>query len=203
VSKYAFSIHQRWAVFKAHGERCYLGLEPINLKSMQVDHIVPESLLEDRFSLEGVLTSLGLPEDFDLNSYENWMPACGPCNNQKRARVFEPAPIITLQLAKARDAAAKCRALEASSVSEKDVATALTYLERASEQERLDHARLKPLILAYARADPDAWNALIGELDGVKGGSPLGFLQVPEFRIAPGVRVQYKFGRFHFLENGD
>ncbi|MFD1328723.1 hypothetical protein [Mycoplana ramosa] len=55
VSKYVFTVHERWAIFRVHGERCYLGREPIDLKTMQVDHIVPESLLDDPESLAKAL----------------------------------------------------------------------------------------------------------------------------------------------------
>ena len=45
--------------------------EPVNLRTMQVDHLIPESLMNDPQRLGEVLASLGRPPDFDLNSYAN------------------------------------------------------------------------------------------------------------------------------------
>lgn len=199
MAKYSFTVHERWAVFKAHGEQCYLGREPIDLKTMQVDHIIPESLADDRVRLAEVLTSMGLPMGFDLNSYENWMPSCGPCNNRKRAMVFEPTPIILVEINRAREAADECRRLASQAVRNADIAKALTYLERALDQDQLDYEKLKPLILAFAKADPDAWEALTIRKDP-RADVTLGLLRMPEFRISPNYKVLFTSGSIRVQE---
>ncbi|MEE1569438.1 MAG: hypothetical protein V1255_05940, partial [Alphaproteobacteria bacterium] len=60
---------QRFAIYVTHGERCYLCYAPIDLKTMQVDHIIPESLLKAPEKLAQVLHEFGLPADFNINSY--------------------------------------------------------------------------------------------------------------------------------------
>ncbi len=120
-SKYHFSAAERYAVFTVHGENCYLCHEPINLKTMEVDHIIPESLLDDPVRLTVILKDLGRPGDFDLNSFANWMPACRSCNGTKRATVFEPSPVVQLVLQNAAGKAARVQSLATTTVSDRIV----------------------------------------------------------------------------------
>lgn len=137
MSQYQFSAAQRYAVFTVHGERCYLSGCLINMKTMQVDHVIPESLLDYPDRLKEALRVLGLPDGFDLNSYANWLPACGPCNNRKRSRVFSPSPMIQLELDRAKEKADAVRKLVDKVVKEREIAAALNTIERAAEQEEL------------------------------------------------------------------
>ncbi len=132
MGKYKFNPCERYAVFTAHGEKCWLCRKPLDLASMQVDHIVPESLADKPQELAHVLRDLGLPGDFDLQSHENWLPICGPCNLTKLAEVFEPTPLIQLCLRKARDKASRARELEAELVRHREVAEAWNIIERAA-----------------------------------------------------------------------
>lgn len=116
-TKREFSPHERYAVFTAHGERCYLCGRSIDLQSMQVDHVLPESLLGDDTRLAEVLTEFGLPTTFDLQSFANWLPSCSFCNNRKGSHVFEPTPIVQRQLAEARVKAPQVTALAQKSIS--------------------------------------------------------------------------------------
>lgn len=145
MSKYLFSAAQRYAVFTVHGERCYLKGCLVNMKTMQVDHIIPESLQDNPDQLKEVLRILGRPEDFNLNSCENWLPACGPCNNRKRSRVFSPSLLIQLELDRAQEKASKVRRLAEKAVRESDIAAALNTIERAAEQEELSGQALVQL----------------------------------------------------------
>ena len=45
LSKYSFGAEERYAVYTVHGERCYLCGKPIDFASMEVDHVIPGSLL--------------------------------------------------------------------------------------------------------------------------------------------------------------
>jgi 5-methylcytosine-specific restriction endonuclease McrA len=87
-----FTPAERYAVFTVHGEKCYLCHKPINLRTMEVDHLIPESLKDDPVRLAAVLVALGRQLNFNLNTYDNWLPACGRCNNEKRNNIFEPSP---------------------------------------------------------------------------------------------------------------
>src|SRR4051812_27661656 len=78
VAKHVFSAAERYAVFKTHGARCYMCREPVDMASFQVDHVIPESLLDDPERLKHALADLGRLATFEINSFENWLPACGP-----------------------------------------------------------------------------------------------------------------------------
>jgi hypothetical protein len=119
------------------------------MATFQVDHVIPEHLAECPEELQTVITSFGLPEEFNLNSFENWLPACAPCNNEKRGTVFEALPIFAVQLKKTSDKADKARALEVETRSKQQVLRAITVIETAHQQGTLDKlhfSRLRPLV---------------------------------------------------------
>lgn len=116
---------------------------------MEVDHVIPESLVDDQDRLREVFKSLGRPENFDVNSYANWLPACRPCNGKKLAIVFEPSLLIQLALQRAADRADKARNIEQRTISRREITKALNILERANEAGELDNeikASLQPLV---------------------------------------------------------
>ncbi|OWV66097.1 hypothetical protein ATY75_10855 [Rhizobium sp. N122] len=45
--KIRFTAIERWVGFSVHGKKCYIDSHPIDLLSMQVDHIIPEFLLAE------------------------------------------------------------------------------------------------------------------------------------------------------------
>lgn len=124
MSTYKFSPAERAAIYSTHGEKCYLCNEPLNLKTMEVDHVIPESLIEKPKELQATLSAFGLPSNFDLNSFANWLPACRPCNGTKNDLVFEPTPIIQVHLQQAIARAADAQALTAETVSKRKIANA-------------------------------------------------------------------------------
>jgi 5-methylcytosine-specific restriction endonuclease McrA len=131
MAKRQFSDEERYAVYTVHGEKCYMCGEPIDLLTMEVDHIIPEALLDEPATLGPILDGFGLPADFNLQSYANWLPACGPCNNRKRNRVFKLTPRIQIELQIAEEKAAKTAALAASRVSAQAASRAWNTIKRA------------------------------------------------------------------------
>jgi hypothetical protein len=149
MAKHAFTSHQRYAVFTAHGEVCYLCRKPIDLSSMEVDHIVPESISADPDRLRAVLVALGRRNDFDINSYENWMPSCRSCNRRKSDVEFEPSPIVQVLLQQAADAAPRAREAETEGLNKASLARAINVVQRYAAGHRLDAssiASLRPLL---------------------------------------------------------
>jgi hypothetical protein len=127
--------------------------------TFQVDHVIPERLAGYPEKLRCVINSYGLPDDFDLNSFENWLPSCAFCNNEKRGTVFEELPIIAVQLKKASAKADKARTLESETRSKQQVARAITIIETAHQQSALGElhfSRLRPLIEYHQKhRDPE------------------------------------------------
>lgn len=149
LSRYKFTPSERYAVFTTHGEVCYLCRKPIDMATFQVDHVIPEHLAEHPVELQAVIKSYGLPGDFELNSFENWLPSCSLCNNGKRGAIFEALPIFAVQLKKASGKAEEARALEADTRTRRQVLRAIAILETAQQQGTLDEvvlSRLRPLI---------------------------------------------------------
>lgn len=116
MSKKNFSNWERQTVYDVHGPQCYLCSKPVEFALMQVDHVIPESLLSDPEMLRSVLDQYGLPAEFDLNSFENWLPSCGPCNRTKRDDLSF-APILSFHLNQAAKKADQARSLLESSIS--------------------------------------------------------------------------------------
>lgn len=75
---------QAIALWHAHNELCPYCNNPINsFAVLEVEHIIPEKMLDTPVELMALLEQLGMP-DLDLNSYRNWLPVHGrPCNRRK------------------------------------------------------------------------------------------------------------------------
>lgn len=165
--KHSFTQAERFAVFNTHGDRCYLGGEILTHTTFEVDHILPESLLQTPYELQEVLAGFGLPADFDLNDYGNWLPSCRPCNGRKRKHVFRPTPMSQMMIDRARSKAEAARERAQRAVSEKDLADALAKLAKAYEVNDLpdgyEELAVAVTILAQAHESgsfPDAYREL-------------------------------------------
>ena len=147
MSQKKFSPFERHAVWTVHGERCYMCTHQVDLKSMQVDHVVPESLIGTQ-ELESVKTQLNLLSDFDINGFENWLPACAPCNRRKSNVVFKPSLLIQLQLQMLQNKKAEAEDVVAKAVSRRQLSLALNTLERVDPENLTEDDRevLRPLV---------------------------------------------------------
>ena len=88
MAKYQFSDIERMAIWKAHKGRCAYCGEPTPFKDLHIDHILPESLLNNTDKLEEIKTEYGLGSQFKINSYYNWIPSCSKCNRTKSNKVY-------------------------------------------------------------------------------------------------------------------
>lgn len=84
-----------------------------------------------------MIASLGRPANFSIDSYENWLPACRECNGRKLAIVFEPSPIIQIELQRAAAKADKARKIEQKAISDKQIGEAMSLLLRVDEKKEL------------------------------------------------------------------
>jgi hypothetical protein len=117
---------------------CYLCGRPLDFMSMQVDHVIPESLEDRPEDLRAVLEKLGRPADFSIQSYENWMPACGPCNGRKLNIAFEPSGWVQMTLQRVAMRAPKARELEQQAVTKRQIGNALSVLQRIGVEAPMD-----------------------------------------------------------------
>ena len=202
MPKYAFTPAERWAVFTAHGTshgtRCWLCGEPVDFATMEVDHVLPEQLALHPQQLKAVLAVFGLPENFDINSFENWLPAHHHCNLQKRQHVFRPTPLIQLWLDRARQKSVLAKAVVIKSRSNKEISNAIGVLstgDTALPQPVLDviaahyaAANSSPLI---DRDESDAGTVARFETGLREGPSIAGYLPPAEVRLAPTLTITY------------
>ena len=70
-----FSAVLREAIWIAHSKKCAYTHELVDLASMHVDHIIPETLATKPEEFAAFRAALGLPADFDLFGFENLLPA--------------------------------------------------------------------------------------------------------------------------------
>ena len=106
MPKYDFKEAERQAVFTVHGPRCYICNGLVTMKTLEVDHVIPESLKNKADRLTEVLKLFACPPDFNVNSFENWLPACRPCNGKKLDMEWRPSPLIQMHLQRAAAKAA-------------------------------------------------------------------------------------------------
>jgi 5-methylcytosine-specific restriction endonuclease McrA len=86
-AKRRFSYAERYAVWHGNRRKCWWCKEPLWLVEVTVDHVLPESLLNDAASREVALTEYGLSKQFNINGYENWLPCHNHCNQSKSSRL--------------------------------------------------------------------------------------------------------------------
>jgi hypothetical protein len=75
----------------AHGKKCAYCGDPVQLRDLDIDHILPASLKNEPAKLAQLKTALGLPSWFNLDSARNFLPTHRLCNSRKTSRVFSEA----------------------------------------------------------------------------------------------------------------
>lgn len=81
-----FSSILREAIWIAHGKKCAYTHEVVDLASLHIDHIIPESLASHPEEVAALKMALGLDDTFDLHGLENLLP-CKPGPNLQKADV--------------------------------------------------------------------------------------------------------------------
>jgi len=87
MSKQKLSATQREAIWLAHERKCAYTRELLDLSAFHIDHIIPESLLDQPSELATIKQALGLGDGFSVRGYENLLP-CKPDVICKRAQPF-------------------------------------------------------------------------------------------------------------------
>ena len=92
MSKYRFNIIDRQAIHEAYERKCFYCGEIVYFRELQIDHIIPESLLDKEDEYKALVKRLSLPNSFNINSYYNWVPTHSKCNNRKVVNYFKIVP---------------------------------------------------------------------------------------------------------------
>ncbi|MGO4572892.1 DUF4258 domain-containing protein [Microvirga sp. 2TAF3] len=120
MSKQKFDAAFKSALWEVHGKRCIHCREPKFFKEIEVDHLVPERLLDHPDEFAQVRLAYGLPNDFDIKGRENLAPSCDGCNETKRAGILPPG-ILGIMLTNIKDALPKLEAKLSEKRQEKDL----------------------------------------------------------------------------------
>jgi len=99
-------LDERLGVFEVWKRRCAWCGERVMFQNCQKEHLIPLSAA-DKIAERKKL--FGLPEDFKIESFENWVPACSGCNLKKHTLVVDPSPLVAVIFTKARKLAPKAR----------------------------------------------------------------------------------------------
>lgn len=109
----------RQSILEKFGSKCAYCGEEITDKTMQVDHVIPQSDMEHNRKGEEFKTKSRIPEflqhigPFDLNHPDNLFPACRVCNKWKSSYDLETfREEITLQVTRMRRDSAPFRMAE-------------------------------------------------------------------------------------------
>jgi len=158
MSKRSFSHAERYAVWSAHQMRCWLCIEPLRLIETTVDHVLPEHLLQDERRLREVLDAYGLPATFEVNGFENWLPAHASCNQRKGGgSEFVPGYAQILGRLQSKSSEVEAIAKRVSEDVTKD--RVFAHLFTALENDRLRLADLEELVRQLGgtlpRTEPD------------------------------------------------
>ena len=81
----------RAALFYEYEGKCFYSNEPLRYKEMHIDHIIPQGLSKEEF--KKVISILGLPEDFNVNSLYNLVP-CNPNVNEVKNKNIYPETFL-------------------------------------------------------------------------------------------------------------
>jgi hypothetical protein len=146
---------QRLALLQAWGEQCAWCGRPIFFTEMEVEHIIPKSLKGEK--LAHALELHALAEHYDVNSLENLVPSCGPCNTGKGKRLAPTTPAVSLLLDTACERAASIASTAAELAKKAKVEKAAAVV-LASAEEVADEAAL--------RAAAEVLNAELREVTG-------------------------------------
>ncbi len=83
-----FNDKFRECLWKVHGQRCFYCENPITFVELEIDHVVPEYLLNNPSEFEKVKKGYALEENFKIAGIENLVPACSKCNGKKSNLTF-------------------------------------------------------------------------------------------------------------------
>lgn len=111
MTKYKFSTEQKCSIWKAYGKRCFYCTEPVLYSDLEIDHILPESLIDNPNELDTIKSDYGLDSDFSINSYYNWVPSHHTCNWRK-AQIILPKETVLFYLGIVKNKIGKIKEIE-------------------------------------------------------------------------------------------
>lgn len=88
MSKTNFTTIIRCALWTSYNHTCFYCTQPLDWDDLHIDHIIPESYLDNPVKLEELLLYYGLPANFNINGFDNLVPTHQKCNLRKKDSLF-------------------------------------------------------------------------------------------------------------------
>jgi hypothetical protein len=104
-----------------------------DVRHVTIDHILPESLLSKPTELLDALKEYGLAKTFEINSFENWVPAHSHCNATKRTTLYSSCPAMVKNLHEAGKKGKKARSRYNGIIKSLERGTAVSQIESLIE----------------------------------------------------------------------
>ena len=147
--KIRFSYAERYAVWFCDGQKCWWCKKPLRLIDVTIDHVLPESLLDDDASRKRVFNEYGLPRSFNINGFENWLPCHNHCNQGKSNRTPSFVPGNKAVLDKLADTASRAERMANSVASDVAKDKVFKTVFAALEQRTLSLQDLDDLLKGF------------------------------------------------------
>lgn len=149
----------RLAMWDAWDHKCAWCGNPLDLEDLEVEHLIAGGLEGDDRST--ALAQHGLPENFDLDSTENRVPAHGrPCNRRKSIKPLPDSPVIGMLREEARNRAPQIDKAAERYRRATRLTKAVAVIEAAepgevTEQQHAQVVRAAAIVAAHLGLSPD------------------------------------------------
>lgn len=114
---------------------------------MQIDHIIPESIAENPDELRRVRELFALPDDFEVNVFENWAPTHSNCNRTKAEIIYVPSLVVQHVIEKARRLGPEAKKFAEKALSDREIERAKSVLKQAQEKGQISDEDFKSFSL--------------------------------------------------------
>jgi hypothetical protein len=162
----------------------------VYFRQCEIDHIIPLDAVRDQGQAATVRELYALPQDFDFDWFNNWVPACGACTGTKSFTTIDPSPSFALHLTSVRSRAPLAERTADAVDANASKARILAQVSAAVERGALSHADITELFQGLP------WIVRKSDAGGV-GAQPQEILQ-----IAPGWSVIEERGHLRVVTDG-
>ena len=141
---------RRAAIWRAHNQRCIYCTELVSFSDLDIDHIIPNSLLDRQQELVRLKEEYGLSKTFDIDGLSNLVPSHRHCNLQKLGQVLpKNRALHFLSIAEAKTPKAQKIEKEIRRQIERDNVTVL--LQVALDKGLLSPGQLTAILTDYSK----------------------------------------------------
>lgn len=141
---------RRAAIWQAHGQRCIYCTELVPFSDLDIDHVIPRSLLDRQQQLVHLKEEYGLSETFDVDGLGNLVPSHRHCNLQKLGQILpKNRALHFLSIAEAKAAKAQKIETEIKRQIERDHVTML--LQVALDEGLLSPGQMTTILREYSK----------------------------------------------------